>query len=375
MTPAPSWMIIAGEASGDQYGARVISELRARVPDAQIFGIGGDRMQEAGCELLTHIRDTSVMGFVEVARNYRRLRQIFDRARAALAERKPQALLLIDYPGFNLRFARAVRATGVRIVYYISPQVWAWGRGRVAKMGPLVDHLAVVFPFEEEIFSRAGIPTTFVGHPLLELLPHEARADFLSRAGLADTPILALLPGSRVQEIERMLPVMLEAADRIRAHTPCTVAIGAAALDDTHYLRHIGARSDVHLLRGMTHALMQHARAAIVTSGTATVETATYGTPLVIVYRASRLNYEIFRRLINVSHIGMPNILADARIVPELVQHDATADRIAEELLPLMVDGARRTQMLEDLAGVRARMGTPGAASRVAALLLGEAST
>ncbi len=374
MTSDPSWMIIAGEASGDQYGARVIEQLRARVPDAQFFGIGGDRMQEAGCELLTHVRDTSVMGFVEVARNYRRLRQIFDRARAALAERKPRALLLIDYPGFNLRFARAVRATGVRIVYYISPQVWAWGRGRVAKMRPLVDHLAVVFPFEEAIFSREGIATTFVGHPLLELLPHVERAVFLSRAGLADTPILALLPGSRVQEIERMLPVMLDAADRIRARTSCTVAIGAASLDDAHYQRHIGTRRDVHLLRGMTHALMQHARAAIVTSGTATVETATYGTPLVIVYRASRLNYEIFRRLINVSHIGMPNILADARIVPELVQHDATAERISDAILPLMEEGPRRTQMLKDLAGVRARMGTPGAAARVAALLLGEAS-
>ena len=373
MTPSPTRvMIIAGEASGDQYGARVIRALRDHVPDAEVFGIGGDLMAAEGMELLYHISQTAIMGFVEVARHAGFLRTMFRTCREELERRRPDVVLLIDYPGFNLRFAKRVKEKGIKVLYYISPQVWAWGKGRAAKMKGLVDHLAVVFPFEEEIFREAGVPVSFVGHPLLEILGHTDRNEFLLANGLsADRPILGLLPGSRAQEIDRLLPAMLAAADIIQQETGCQSAIGASHLPDKHYLRHLGDRTDIPLLRYATHALMQHSHAVVVASGTATVETAYYGTPMVIVYRASLLNYQIGRRLIRIENIGMANILAGKRIVPELLQHEVTPEYIAEYTFPYFLDPARRSTTLANLRSVRERMGTPGASARVAELLMG----
>jgi lipid-A-disaccharide synthase len=370
---APRIMIIAGEASGDQYGARVIRALRERAPGAEVFGIGGDLMAAEGMDLLFHISQTAIMGFVEVARHAGFLRRMFRTCREELERRKPDTVLLIDYPGFNLRFAKRVKEQGIRVLYYISPQVWAWGKGRARKMKNLVDHLAVVFPFEEDIFRAAGVPVSFVGHPLLEILEHSDRDAFLTRHDLpSDKPILGLLPGSRKQEIDRLLPAMIAASDLIREDADCTPVIGAAQLPDAMYEQHLQGRTDIPLLRGATHALMQHSHVVIVASGTATVETAFYETPMVIVYRASFMNYQIGKRLISIDNIGMANILAGRRIVPELLQDDVNPRTIANYMLPYFTDPERHAGTVAELKRVRESMGSAGASERVAELLLRE---
>ena len=367
---APTIMIIAGEASGDLYGARLMRAFRAIHPEASFFGIGGDLMREEGAELLYHISQTAIMGFVEVAKHYPFLKQVFGDCEKTYAERRPDAVVLIDYPGFNLRFARKVKEAGGRVLYYISPQVWAWGKNRARKMAGIIDHLACVFPFEEELFNDAGIPTTFVGHPLAEILEDTSRQDFLSAHGLSDDrPVLGLFPGSREQEIRRLLPAMLEGAELLRERTGCTVAIGAARQPDEMYAPYLRGFEHVRLVRGATHALMQHSHAAVVASGTATVETAWYGTPMVIVYRASWLNYQIGKRLVNVPNIGMVNILAGHRIVPELLQDDVRPDYIYDYMIPYCIKPDRRAATIQALRQVRNKLGDPGASSRTAGLL------
>ena len=367
---APLIMIIAGEASGDLYGARLMHAYRSIHPDARFYGIGGDLMHEEGAELLYHISQTAIMGFVEVVKHYPFLKEMFAACERQYAERKPDAVVLIDYPGFNLRFAAKVKAAGGRVLYYISPQVWAWGKNRARKMVGLIDHLACVFPFEEELFNDIGIPTTFVGHPLAEILEQSDRAEFLSSQGLpADRPVLGLFPGSRAQEIHRLLPAMIEGAEMLRERLDCTVAIGAARLPDEMYAPYLRGVDDLHLIRGATHALMQHSHAAVVASGTATVETAWYLTPMVIVYRASWLNYQIGRHLVNVDHIGMVNILAGRRIVPELLQEEMRPDYICEYTLPYFTKEKEREETIEQLRRVRAMLGGSGASARTAEIL------
>ena len=366
----PLIMIIAGEASGDLYGARLMRAFRALHPGAAFFGIGGDLMREEGAELLYHISQTAIMGFVEVAKNYPFLKKVFGDCEAAFNQRRPDAVVLIDYPGFNLRFARKVKERGGRVLYYISPQVWAWGKDRAKKMAGSIDHLACVFPFEETLFNDVGIPTTFVGHPLAEILEDEPRETFLAAHGLpADRPVLGLFPGSRVQEIRRLLPTMLEGAELLREHTGCAIAVGAARQPDELYSGYLRGFDDVHLVRGGTHGLMQHSHAAIVASGTATVETAWYGTPMVIVYRASWLNYQIGRRLVNVPNIGMVNILAGHRIAPELLQDDVRPEYLFDYTLPHFTKEKRRNKTIDALNAVRDMLGGPGASSRTAGLL------
>lgn len=363
-------MIIAGEASGDLYGARLMRAYRVMHPEARFFGIGGDLMREEGAELLYHISQTAIMGFVEVAKHYPFLKEMFNSCEREYHERRPDAVVLIDYPGFNLRFAKVVKQAGGHVLYYISPQVWAWGKNRARKMIGLIDHLACVFPFEEKLFNDIGIPTTFVGHPLLEILETVDRDEFTSAHGLpASPPILGLFPGSREQEVHRLLPAMLGGARHVRKRTGCTIAIGAARLPDSMYAPHLRGIDDVHIIRGATHALMQHSHAAVVASGTATVETAWYETPMVIVYRASWLNYQIGKRLVNVENIGMVNILAGKRIVPELLQQSMRSDYIYEYILPYFTKESQRAETIAELRLVKAKMGTAGASRRTAEIL------
>ncbi|MFZ1729954.1 MAG: lipid-A-disaccharide synthase [Bacteroidota bacterium] len=366
----PRIMIIAGEASGDLYGARLMRAFRLLHPEAEFFGIGGDLMREEGAELLYHISQTAIMGFVEVAKHYPFLKEMFANCEKQYAERGPDAVVLIDYPGFNLRFAKKVKEAGGRVLYYISPQVWAWGKNRAQKMVGLIDHLACVFPFEEKLFNDIGIPTTFVGHPLVEILENVDRAKFLSTHGLpTDKPILGLFPGSREQEVHRLLPAMLEGARHVRKRTDCTIAVGAARLPDSMYEPYLKNTHDVYLIRGATHGLMQHSHAAVVASGTATVETAWYETPMVIVYRASWLNYQIGKRLVNVDNIGMVNILAGHRIVPELLQADVRDAYIAQYIMPYFTDEKTRSATIENLRLVKKQMGSAGASQRTAEIL------
>jgi len=367
---APVIMLVAGEASGDLYGARLIRAFREKHPDAVFFGIGGDLMKDEGMELLYHIRETAIMGFVEVVKNYAFLKEMFATCEDAYRDRKTDAAVLIDYPGFNLRLAERIKEHGGRVLYYISPQVWAWGRHRIKNMRRHIDHLAVVFPFEEAFFAERDLPATFVGHPLLEILEHSERGSFLARWGLPpDRPLLALLPGSRKQEIERLLPAMLEGAQILADKHGCAVAVGAARQPDELYNRWLQDYPSVVLVRDDTHALMEHAHAAVVASGTATVETAWYETPMIVVYRASALNYAIGSRLVRVDHIAMVNILAGRRIVPELLQSDVTPEYISRYTHHYFNDAEYYENTRRELERVKEKMGTAGASERVAGLL------
>jgi lipid-A-disaccharide synthase len=369
-------LIIAGEASGDLHGAGVVRELKAKDPSVEIFGIGGDRMQAAGMELIFHVKELSFMGFLEVLKHLPVIRAVEKTLAAVVAARKPDVLLLIDYPGFNLRFARMTKRPGMRVIYYISPQVWAWNPGRVGKMRSIIDRMLVVFPFEKEIYTKAGIDAEFVGHPLLEVLTEpQDRKGFCRRYDLDEAkPILGLFPGSRKQELERIFPAMLGAARILGAKLGVQPVVGVSSVLDYEYVKgFIREGSPVRLLQNATYDIMGNSDLAIVTSGTATLETGCLGAPMVVVYRTSWPTYLIGRMLIRVKAIGLVNIVAGRKIVPELIQHAATPQGIAAEATRMLSDPAGLKAMATELRVIRERLGTPGASARVAGIVLGTA--
>ncbi len=362
-------MIIAGEASGDLHGAGVVRELKRAVPGCDVYGIGGDKMQAAGMDLVYHVREVSVMGFWEVLQHLPLLKSVERTLAALLKGRTPDVVVLIDYPGFNLRFAKIAKAHGARVVYYISPQVWAWNRGRVKKMKGSVDKMFVAFPFEVEIYRKEGIDVEFVGHPLLDVFAEPmARAEFCTRYGLdRDRPILGLLPGSRAQELERIFPAMLGAARILRGKTAVQVVVGASSVLDVEFIRSfIRDQEAIQVIQHATYDVMSNADIAIVTSGTATLETGYFRTPMIVVYRMSWFSYLIARALVRVRSIGLVNIVAGERIVPELIQGQVTPQRLASSALALMENEGQRREMSERLAVIREKLGTPGASVRVA---------
>lgn len=366
-------LVVAGEASGDLHGGRLVHALKALAPECKIFGIGGEHMSRAGMELLFHIRDMAVVGFTEVIRHLPFLRRVMRTLEEEIAARKPSVAILIDYPGFNLRLAERLRDRGIKTLFYIAPQVWAWGAGRIPKMARLLDEMAVVFPFEVELFEKAGLPTTFVGHPLLEgLKPQLSRADFFHRFALEEgRPLLGLLPGSREHEIARLLPEMIATAQLLKTRLP-QLQIGIAqapTLPRSSYQQHL-ADPTIQLIDNATYELMAGSTACLVCSGTATLETACFGTPLVIVYRISRLSYEIGKRLVKLPHIGLANVVAGRKIAPEFVQDAFTPEAAAEALQSLLNDPTTRNRMSAELIQVRERLGTPGASERTAKIAL-----
>lgn len=365
-------MFIAGEASGELHGAGVVRELKRLRPGIKIFGVGGDNMKREGMELVYHVSELSFMGFAEVVRHLPVIRSVERTLEQLLKFRRPDVIILIDYPGFNLRFARTAKRYGIKIVYYISPQVWAWHKSRVRKMRGIVDKMLVIFPFEEELYRKEGIDVEFVGHPLLDVLHSTLdRKNFCKRYALdAKKKILALLPGSRRQEIENILPAMLKAARVIAAESDMEIAIGLAPTLDEKYLRAFFNLDGVHLVRGATYDLMDHAEFALVTSGTATLETACFTTPMVVVYKTSWLTYLIGRLLIRVKNIGLVNIVAGRRIVPELIQHTATAEKLSEQALSLLHDPSRLALAKSELSKVKSMLGEVGASRRVAERIL-----
>lgn len=362
-------LFVAGEASGDLHGAAVIRELRGMAPDIETAGIGGDLMAGEGMRVVHHIRDLSFMGFIEVVKNLRMIRRVEGELAAEMDARPPDVAVLIDYPGFNLRFAREVKRRGIPVVYYISPQVWAWNRGRVRKMARLVDRMNVIFPFEAEIYRKAGINVEFVGHPLAEHLgTRGTRREFFEKHGLEPgKKLLALFPGSRPQEIEKILPVMVETARRLERSHHTQAALGVSAnLGAAAVNAFVPGDAPVKILEHATHDLMAFADVAIVTSGTATLETGWFGTPMIVVYRTSPLTFLIGRLLVNVPWIGLVNIVAGKKIVAEFIQWHMTADRLAAEAGSLLDDPSRAAAMRRDLSVIREKLGGPGASQRVA---------
>ena len=366
-------MMIAGEASGDAHGAGVVRELKRRQPSMEIFGIGGGKMEQEGMSLTYHVRELSFMGFVEVIQHLPLIRSVEHTLEQLLELKKPDVVVLIDYPGFNLRFARTAKKHGMKVVYYISPQVWAWKKGRVKKMVGVVDKMLVVFPFEEEIYRKMGIDVQFVGHPLLEELNVGfTRGQFCKRFGLdADKKILALIPGSRPQEIENIFSVMARAAGALQREQNCEIVVAVAPhIRPELFETHTPPGVSLHFVENATHEAMKYADFAIVTSGTATLETACFETPMVVVYRTSWLTYLIARALVRIKNISLVNIVAGKSIVSELVQNEATVANIVAVVSEFYRNEESRIRMKKELSAVKGLLGSAGASANVAKTIL-----
>jgi lipid-A-disaccharide synthase len=362
-------LVSAGEASGELYGALLVRELRALLPPFEVVGLGGDRLAAEGARLVAHVRELAVLGLVEVVRHLPRLRRIFGRVLAEVDRERPDLAVLIDYAGFNLRLARELHARGVPIVYYVSPQVWAWRQGRVRTIRETVRRMLVLFPFEPAFYARHDVPATFVGHPLVDRLrPAEDRAAARSALGLDPTrPLVAVLPGSRRQEVGYILPSLAGAVRRLVAQRPdLQFALAAAPSLDTDALQSVLGDLPVPILKGRSSELLAAADLALLASGTATVEAALTGTPMVVVYRVSQLSYVLGRHFVNVPHYAMVNLIAGRRLVPELIQHDLTPERVSEEALRLLSDPSALREVESGLAEVRRALGEAGASRRAA---------
>ncbi|MCB9193728.1 MAG: lipid-A-disaccharide synthase [Flavobacteriales bacterium] len=355
--------IIAGEASGDLHGASLVRALRTAHPEVNVRAWGGDRMAAAGAEVVKHIRDLAFMGFSEVLLNLRTILGNISWCEKDITAWKPDAIVLIDYPGFNLRIATFAKEQGIPVVYYISPQVWAWKKGRVRRIRRDVDHMFVILPFEKDWYAEQGMEVEFVGHPLLDAIAQEGERPLEALPGADGRPVIALLPGSRRQEIGRMLPVMLQAAADHNDHQ--VVVAAAPSIPDEVYLQLIG-RADVLLLRDRTYDILRHARAALVTSGTATLETALFGVPEVVCYAGGAINVWLARRLIKVPFISLVNLIMGREVVREMIQDDVRADRLRAELDKLLPEGRPRSDMITDLRQLREKLGGAGASARVA---------
>lgn len=362
--------MVAGEASGDLHASGVAAELRSRVSDLPLVGIGGARMERAGVSLLEHSDTLAVMGFAEVIRHIPRHYRLLGALRKRLRGGGVGLVMLVDYPGFNMKVAAAAHAAGVPVLYYITPQVWAWGEGRLAHMARTVTRAAVILPFEEALLRRHGIDVTFVGHPLLdratEHLP--CRAEARAELGLpVDGPVLALFPGSRAQEIERHLETFVSTAHELERRIPALRTIVSVApgmeLDS--------ASCPFPLVHAASFTVWRAASAALSKSGTSTLEAAVAGCPLVVAYRTGALSYAIARRVVRIPRIGLVNVVAGREVAPEFIQNDLRPAAVADALEPLLAThSAEREAMLRGLAEVRERLGKPGAAARVAELAI-----
>lgn len=363
-----SLYVIAGELSGDAHGAGLLRVLRRSCPELRIGGAGGPQMKAiAGSELRDWVEDAAVMGIWEVLKHYRWFQEQFRQMLEEIAALQPQVLLLIDYPGFNLRFAKKVkeRHPAIKIIYYISPQVWAWNRGRIPKMARMLDEMMCLFPFEQEIFSSAGLRTTFVGHPLVDEL--EAERVPQERA----EKLLGLFPGSREREVSRLFPVMLDSAEKLladdaslRFSAPAASTKLAVLMREQVRLR--GLNEAVEVTDGGSLALMQKADCAVIASGTATLEAAYFGLPYVLIYKVALPTYWLGKMLVKIDFIGLVNILAGRAVVKELIQMDAEAPKIVPELRRLLAHGEYRERMIASLRETAALLGGPGAHERAA---------
>lgn len=383
-------MISCGEPSGDLYAGALTSELLRRAPSTEVFGLGGEHLRRAGGRLVGDFAGISVTGLTEVVRvlprSYRMLRRLVAAARA----KRPDVFVAIDFPDFNFRLMAGLERLGIPIVYYVSPQLWAWRTGRMRTMKSLVDRVLVIFPFEEDLYRREGVDVQFVGHPLVDLAhATEPRETFLRAHGLDPAaPTVALLPGSRPNEVRRILPDIAAAVPLIAARVPRTQFIVAAApnlptelfsiLDDGARSEAAGragfSRPNIAIVPGRADDVLASSDVVITASGTATVQAALHERPMVVVYRLSELTYRLGKPFVKVDTYAMANLVAGRRVVPELIQHDFTPGRVAEETVAFLTDSRRYDEARHALREVRARLGAPGASGRAAGAILEVAS-
>lgn len=369
--------ISCGEPSGDLYAAALADRLKALDPAASVTGLGGGRLRAAGATLAGDFGGLTVTGLVEALEVVPRSLAMLRRLVRAAREQRPDVCVLIDFPEFNFRLAAEMKKLGVPVVYYIPPQAWAWRRGRLKTIARLADRILVIFPFEREIYRAAGTPVTFVGHPLLDLAnPTCPRGEFLAGIGADPSrPTLGLLPGSRANEVERLLPALAGALPPIATRVPGVQVLVARApgLADALFAPLSAAPCPIHIVEDRTDDVLASVDAAVTASGTATVQAAIHQCPMVIVYKVAPLTYRALRRLVHVETIGMANLVAGARVAPELVQDACTSEAIAAEVVRMLTDPDLRATTREALSEVRAKLGGEGASERVAEIVLGTA--
>lgn len=364
------YYIIAGEASGDVHAANLIRSIRQKDDKSVIRAWGGDRMEAQGAEIVKHYRDLAFMGFVEVLMNIRSIAKNISYCKKDIKAFRPDALILVDYPGFNLRIAEFAHQKGIKVLYYISPQVWAWKKSRVHKIRRVVDKMLVILPFEKAFYEKYDVDVDFVGHPLLDEIKEQikvSRTEFLQKNSLQDQPIIALLPGSRKQEISTMLKTMLNVVSQFPDYQ--FIVAGLSSVSEAFYLNII-KNAPVKLVLDQTSSLLQNARAALVTSGTATLETALMEVPEVVCYKGNFISVAIARRIIDVKFISLANLIMDREIVKELIQKRLNQKNLTKELDSLLNNHKKLQQIHSDYKELKEKLGKEGASDRAANIII-----
>ncbi len=366
-------MIVAGEASGDLHGSALVHELKNLDPSASVFGMGGPLMEREGMRLLKDISGSALMGFSETLKSFPSIWMTFRAMSKVLEKDRPDIFIPIDYPGFNLRLAKLAGKLGIPTLYYIAPQVWAWGASRIPKIAERVDVMAVIFPFEVPIFRRYGMDVEFVGHPLLDIVkPKLSRKEFLTKLNLNGCrTLVGLLPGSRTQEIRMIFPIMLKAAeimnDRLDSAAFVAGSVETVRKDLYSDISSKYEKLKLKSVRGMTYEIMKNADILLVASGTATLESAMLGTPMIVIYKTSALSYLVGKWVVSIPNIALANVVAGRKVVPEYIQWAAKPERIAENAIDILGDSSRMSELRRTLLETRGKLGEGGAARKVAA--------
>ncbi|MCB0802703.1 MAG: lipid-A-disaccharide synthase [Flavobacteriales bacterium] len=372
------YYIIAGEASGDLHGSNLIKELKKKDQDANIRCWGGDLMQTEGATLVKHYRDLAFMGFVEVLLNLKTILKNIAFCKKDILEFKPDSIILIDYPGFNMRIAEFAKQQGIRVHYYISPQIWAWKQNRGFKLKRTVDKMFVILPFEKEFYKKFDMEVDYVGHPLIDAIENRLKSDsekaeLRRELNLRDKKIIALLPGSRLQEVSKMLPIMLKQAKHFPEYE--FVLAAAPSLDDAIFADYLKDYQNFSVVRNRTYDLLQLSYAAMVTSGTATLETALFKVPEVVCYKGSFISYHIAKRIINIKYISLVNLIMDREVVKELIQGEMNEKLLRLELGKLLKDSEKRNEMLDNFNLLNNKLGGGGASAKTAELIIEDLKT
>lgn len=369
---SPSIFISAGEASGDLLGGHLAQALRTSNPACQLIGMGGEQMRAAGVELIEDLSRVGVVGIIEVLSHLGGIIQVTRKLKRMLKAQRPDLVILIDYPGLHLHLAEYAKKIGLQVLFYVSPQIWGWRSGRIKRIKACVDHMAVLYPFEKEIYDQAHVPATFVGHPLkTKAVPSlDQPACFQTLHLDPSRPVVVLMPGSREQEIKRLLPIMLAAKTQIQAHLPnCQFAIPLAQTIDKHNLKK-QIPVDIHLIENNTYNLLSIARCALAASGTATLEVALLGVPMAVTYKLAATTYWILKRLVKLKYISLCNIIAGEGIVKEFIQDQATPEALSTEIIRILSDDAYRELMKQKLGLLNHRLGTGDPSLNTAKLAL-----
>jgi len=361
------YYLIAGEASGDLHGSNLLREIASIDSEASFRGFGGDKMATQGMDIIIHYKKIAFMGFKEVILNLFTFMKAFRVVKQDILKFKPDVLILIDYPGFNLRMAKFAKQHGLKVIYYISPQLWAWKEGRINAIRQYVDKMICILPFEKDYYAKWNYKVDYVGHPLMETIEiHKPAPDFIRKNSLNEKPIIAILPGSRKQEIQKILPVLVSVQKEFPAYQ---FVVAATSNFSSGFYKTSAGTEDIKLVFDETYDLLSHAQAGLITSGTATLETALFGIPLIVCYSTTSFTYYISKSFIKINYISLVNLILDKPAIKELIQHELTAENITKELRKILEDDRYRDEMLKNLANLKALLGEEKASSKAAEII------